>query len=489
MTRARLWGALTAALLLPAIGLSAPAATADDVVASPRVVNGVPGPSEDFGFLVALGDRYRYEALGMYRAQICGGTLVSEVLVVTAAHCVDDAKARDLVVGSFPDGDLSSEGGTVVEVAAIRVHPRYQSDTQVNDIAVLTLRRSLLGIDTVTPATSDEAATLTAEGAPAQVAGWGALNHRQPWRTPSTYRIGELVVFPTSSCGDGESYTIDGVTFRGYGPNALNSRVMLCAEGVRDGEPVDSCVGDSGGPLMGGSGADRRLIGIVSWGLSQCATRSGPGVYTRVSSFTRFLVRAGVPLSPQPTDRPLAPRITRVEKSATKITVTVAPSAGGLAPDEYVVSARDRGGKVSSCAVSASPRPDRSTCTIVDLTPGAPYALYAIAIANGVASVPSEDRVVTPGALPAMPRISDVERTGEGSIAVFVDNVRGRGAPVLRAVVTCTTAEGPARSGKISARGIARIERLRTGSSYSCRAIVANEFGTRESDKVRVEAS
>jgi secreted trypsin-like serine protease len=489
VTRARLWGALTAALLLPAIGLGAPAATADDVVASPRVVNGVPGPSEDFGFLVALGDRYRYEALGMYRAQICGGTLVSEVLVVTAAHCVDDAKARDLVVGSFPDGDLSSEGGTVVEVAAIRVHPRYQSDTQVNDIAVLTLRRSLLGIDTVTPATSDEAATLTAEGAPAQVAGWGAINHRQPWRTPSTYRIGELVVFPTSSCGDGESYTIDGVTFRGYGPNALNSRVMLCAEGVRDGEPVDSCVGDSGGPLMGGYGADRRLIGIVSWGLSQCATRSGPGVYTRVSSFTRFLVRAGVPLSPQPTDRPLAPRITRVEKSATKITVTVAPSAGGLAPDEYVVSARDSGGKVSSCAVSASPRPDRSTCTIVDLTPGAPYALYAIAIANGVASVPSGDRVVTPGALPAKPRISDVERTGEGSIAVFVDNVRGRGAPVLRAVVTCTTAEGPARSGKISARGIARIERLRTGSSYSCRAIVANEFGTRESDKVRVEAS
>ena len=103
-------GILVGLALLAAV--PAPAHAAPD--AGPRVVNGEPGPSEDFGFLVALGDRSRYQALGMDRAQFCGGTLASTTLVITAAHCVADITARDLVVGSFPDGDLASESGRVV---------------------------------------------------------------------------------------------------------------------------------------------------------------------------------------------------------------------------------------------------------------------------------------------------------------------------------------------------------------------------------------
>jgi len=477
-----------AAAVAAAGALTAPASMAAGSGVGPRVVNGEPGPSEDFGFLVALGDRQRYQALGMDRAQFCGGTLSSPTLVITAAHCVDNLRARDLVVGSFPDGDLASEGGTVVTVSAIKVHPRYRADTQANDIAVLTLSRAVRGAQTLTPVTESEAVTLTAARAPATVAGWGAVNQRDPWRFTSVYRIGSLVVFPTSACGEGGSFTFDGVTFRGYGPGALDPRVMLCAEGVRGGTPVDSCVGDSGGPLAAGIGEERRLVGIVSWGLEECATRLGPGVYTRVAAFTGFLASAGVPFAPEPSDTPLAPRITGATVTASTMTITVAPASGGLAPDTYSVSARDPNGQVMSCTVAAPPRPDRTRCTISDLTPGVGYVVSAIAIAGDMPSSPSAERIVTPAGLPAKPRIQRTEVDRGGFVGFVVTGISGNGSPVVRKQVRCAANRTAPRTAPIVSRGIALVSGLKRGATYSCVAIVTNGFGTTKSDKVRVTA-
>ena len=468
--------------------LTGPASMAAVPEAGPRVVNGEPGPSEDFSFLVALGDRQRYQALGMDRAQFCGGTLASPTLVVTAAHCVDNLRARDLVVGSFPDGDLASAGGTVVTVSAIKVHPRYRSDTQANDIAVLTLSRAVRGAQTLTPVTESEAVALTAARAPATVAGWGAINQRDPWRFTSVYRIGSLVVFPTSACGEGANFTIDGVTFRGYGPGAVDPRVMLCAEGVRQGSPVDSCVGDSGGPLAGGIGDARRLIGIVSWGLDECATRLGAGVYTRVSAFTDFLASAGVPFAPEPSDTPLPPRITGATVTASTMTITVAPASGGLAPDTYSVSARDPNGQVMSCTVAAPPRPDRARCTIGDLAPGIGYSVSAIAIAGDMPSAPSAERVVTPAGLPAKPQITRTQVDRGGFVGFIVTGISGNGSPVIRKQVRCASNRTAPRTAPIVSRGIALVSGLKRGATYSCVAIVTNGFGTTKSEKVRVTA-
>ena len=477
-----------AAAVASAGALTGPVGMASGAEAGPRVVNGEPGPSDDFGFLVALGYRQRYQALGMDRAQFCGGTLASPTLVITAAHCVHELTARAIVVGSFADGDLSSDRGTVVNVSAIKVHPRYRSDTQANDIAVLTLAQPLRGVPTLTPVTQTEAESLTAPRAPAGVAGWGAINQRDPWRFTSVYRIGSLVVFPTSACGEGANFTIDGVTFRGYGPGAVDSRVMLCAEGVRQGSPVDSCVGDSGGPLAGGVGDARRLIGIVSWGLDECATRLGAGVYTRVSAFTDFLASAGVPFAPEPSDTPLAPRITGASVTASTMTITVAPASGGLAPDTYSVAARDPNGQVMSCTVAAPPRPDRARCTISDLTPGVGYVVSAIAIAGDMPSSPSAERIVTPAGLPAKPRIQRTEVDRGGFVGFVVTGISGNGSPIVRKQVRCSANRTSPRTAPIVSRGLALVSGLKRGARYSCVAIVTNGFGTTKSDKVRVTA-
>ncbi|MFM9049387.1 MAG: S1 family peptidase, partial [Actinomycetota bacterium] len=176
----------TAAAVMTAAGLLATPGLAGATTVQPRVINGEIGPSPEFGFIVALGDRSTYASYGMPDAQFCGGSLVSPTLVITAAHCVVDTRASSIVVASgYPSGNLSRSDLTVSNVSAITRHPDYDNKSQDNDIAVLTLATPLTGIPTVTPLTQAEATTMTAARAPVAVAGWGAINQQEPWVSPS----------------------------------------------------------------------------------------------------------------------------------------------------------------------------------------------------------------------------------------------------------------------------------------------------------------
>jgi len=452
----------------------------------PQVVNGVEGPSAEFGYLVALGDRMYYEDYGMDKAQFCGGSLVSSTLVITAAHCVSDLRAADLVVSTADsDGDLIGPDTRVSYVSAIKVHPNYDDRSQENDVAVVTLATALRGVPTIQPVTSDEAITLTAARAPVSVAGWGAINESRPWRFPEVYRIGELVVFPESACGGGQSFTLDGIRFSGYGPGEVNSRVMLCAEGVRGGEIVDSCVGDSGGPLMGGTGTERRLVGVVSWGLEQCATRAGAGVYARVAAFTSFLKSAGVPFAPSPEEGPAPPTITRVTSTATSLTVSVSPADTGSPPDSYAVSAVDAAGQASSCTIAA-PTGGPGRCTITGLESEQTYVVTAIAIAGDLVSAPSDEVTAQPVGEPSTPRIVYAKAYRGGFAGFIIENLHGNGAPLLKRIVRCAADGLPTRRAAIESTGIALVSRLSVDTTYRCEAIVANEYGEATSRQVRV---
>ena len=455
----------------------------------PDVVNGDTGPSDDFGFLIALGDRDLFEAYGMGKAQFCGGSLATATLVVTAAHCVVNTTARQLVVGSpGPDGDLDGAGMVTSNVKAIKVYSRYNEQSQSGDVAVLTLATPLRGVPTILPVTEAEAETLTAPRAPVSVAGWGAINGSKPWRFPSVYNVGDLIVFPESSCGGGESFTVDGIRFDGYGPGEVNPRAMLCAEGVTAGKIVDSCVGDSGGPLIGGAGDARRLVGIVSWGLSNCATKSGAGVYTRVSAYTAFLKSAGIPFVPTPVEGPQPPTITGITSTNTSITVTIRPSAQGDDPTSYTVSALDQGGHITSCSMDAPPRPATAKCTINGLSSEESYEVTAISIAGDLTSAPSAAVTTQPKGAPSRPRIT-YTKTYRGGLAGFiVENLHGNGSPLTERRVTCSSAGQPTRAGTIESGGVAIVSRLKSGRTYSCAAVVANAYGRATSRAVRVTA-
>ena len=474
------------ALLLPTGVVSAQAAPV-----RPDVVNGEPGPSPEFDFLVALADRDIYASSGMENAQFCGGSLASSTLVITAAHCVVDSTPRQIVVGTpGPTGELSDPDMKVSNVTAIKVHPQYNQQSQSNDVAVITLATPFAGVPTITPVTSAEAQTLTAARADATVAGWGAVNTSKPWRFTDIYNIGDVVIFPTSACGGGKPFTIDGVTFEGYGPNDVDPDTMLCAEGVSRGKPVDSCVGDSGGPLVGGTGSDRRLVGIVSWGLNTCATKAGAGVYSRVSAFTSFLKAAGVPFEPTPPVTGVQPpTITKVVRDATQMTITVAPSALGDQPESYVVTAAAATSELE-CDMTAPLRPASARCTIVGILPGATYSITAVAVQGGLASEPSQPYASRPtsGQGPSRPLITYARAEAGGFAGFIVENLHGNGSPLTTRQVRCASPGLAARSGVIKSSGIAVVSRLKAGARYSCVAIAANAYGQSTSRPVTVKA-
>ena len=359
---------------------------------TPRVVNGTGGPSPNFDFLLALGDRARYAEAGMEQAQFCGASLVSASKAVTAAHCVQGIRAHELVIGWFPTGDLRSPTGTVVDVARINVYSRYRTISQQGDVAVLTLAKPLLGVPTIIVPTKAEADALTAGGTPAEVAGWGAVNRKEPRLFRPVYRIGALTIFPERSCGGGRPYTIDGIRFLGYGPSSVDPRVMICAEGVRLEKPVDSCVGDSGGPLVAGLTGTRALIGIVSWGLETCASRKGAGVYTRLASFPRFLTRSAVPFGENPRGTPATPTIVDVTVTSDSATATVAISPRGLSPDTVIIAARAADGTVTTCEAQPTAPPGQSQCDITGLTSATAYRV-SVTAATGDAFSPTSPGV------------------------------------------------------------------------------------------------
>ncbi len=385
--------ALSCAAALTSLAPGALATT--ETASTPRVVNGTVGPSPNFDFLLALGDRARYIQAGMDQAHFCGASLVSASKAITAAHCVQGVRSKELVVGWFPTGDLRSSTGTVVEVARIGVYARYSTPSQHGDVAVLTLAEPLLGVPTIIVPTASESDVLTAGGNPAEVAGWGAVNRKQPWRFRPTYRIGSLTIFPERSCGGGRPYIIDGIRFLGYGRSSVDPSVMICAEGVRRDRPVDSCVGDSGGPLVAGLAGRRALVGIVSWGLDTCASRRGPGVYTRITSFPRFLSRSAVPFGADPRGTPATPNITDITLTGDSVTAVVETPPLGLTPEVVIVSALAADGTVSTCEASPSAVPESSQCEISGLTSAGTYLVSVTAAIDDAYSPTSPGTSVT----------------------------------------------------------------------------------------------
>ena len=457
----------------------------------PQVVNGTPGNADSFGALVVLADRDIYRARGLYDAQVCGGTAVTRRIIITAAHCVVDQGTQttpgQIVIAHTPSGVLSDPDAQVVLVTAIEVNPDYDERTQDGDIAVLHLTTRLESVTPMLPALPAEDAALAPAGATVRVAGWGATTPAGR-EFPDRFRTGDLVVFPEEACGGGADYTIDGVVFRGYG-NEVDPALVVCAEGVRSDRIVDSCIGDSGGPLIAGRRESARLIGVVSWGPQRCASQY-PGVYARVSAYTAFLREQGVPFAPTPPDAPQPPRILESTVAPTSASITVAPALTGPEPTSFRVSARDREGRLRTCTMPATVDGTPAQCTLEGLRTARRYTVTAVALTGSVDSEPSTSISVKPVDKPARPRIVYAEVT-RGGIAVFgVDRMVSNGSPLTKRLVACRPRDGslPKRTADISTQGIATVTDLRRGEEYSCRAKVANALGSQRSSAVTVRA-
>ncbi len=264
---------LTAVLALASALLATPASGQ----ISTRVMNGSDAAAGQYPWTVAL-------VLPGYTpsaSQFCGGSLVAPDIVLTAAHCTMGSRADEIDVFAG-DHDLGDEDpGERYDVLSIHLPANAEVDPDSGavprrDIAILRLDAPVTGAEPIAPIDPVDAPRWSDAGDDLEVMGWGRWEQLLP-AYPDILQHATL-----DRVSDADCAAVPGLDFA--------ATDMVCALRVQGQKVIDSCGGDSGGPLttIGTDPSDPttgwKLVGTVSYGSPDCDDPRVPGVYARLGA-------------------------------------------------------------------------------------------------------------------------------------------------------------------------------------------------------------
>lgn len=246
------------ALVASAVGCGVPTIK-PQVSGYSKIVNGENAVSGSWPWQVSLQDGRGFH--------FCGGSLINQYWVVTAAHCRVSSRSHRVILGEH-DRQYNSEPIQVKTIARAITHPYYNTQNFNNDITLLKLSSPVQMTSRVSPVCLASSSTSIPSGTRCVTTGWGKTGQT------SSPRFLQQTALPLLSPAQCRQY---------WGQNRITD-AMICA----GASGVSSCQGDSGGPLVCENGGVWSQVGIVSWGTSNCNVRA-PAVYARVSYLRRWI--------------------------------------------------------------------------------------------------------------------------------------------------------------------------------------------------------
>ncbi|XP_037928509.1 serine proteinase stubble-like, partial [Teleopsis dalmanni] len=215
----------------------------------------------------------------------CGGVLISNEFVATAAHCIQQVKLQDIIVylGELDTQDM----GLIYEPLPVEkhnvtekiVHPYFQfrmTQPDRYDVALLKLDKATHFSNHIQPICLPQN-SFDLIGRTGIIAGWGKTEASYGISGTNVLHVAKVPIISTAEC------------IRWHKAKYINVEIfseMFCA-GYPNGNQ-DACLGDSGGPLVIKEHDRFILIGITSAGFG-CGIDHQPGIYHNIQKTSKWI--------------------------------------------------------------------------------------------------------------------------------------------------------------------------------------------------------
>lgn len=225
-----------------------------------RIVGGSDARVGQFPYQVSL----RAVSSGRH---FCGGSILTDRFVITAAHCTINATPTSLYVAV---GSISLQSGVAYQASAVLNHEQFNANNIRNDLSLIKTETPMGFNEHVQPIRISE--MYVSEEVQLIASGWGQTTNPGP--------VSNSLQFLTVR-------SISNRRCRSALSTAMVYESSVCTLTQKN---EGLCMGDSGGPLVRETSDGYELVGLVSWGIP-CA-RGKPDVFTRLSVFTSWIQNA-----------------------------------------------------------------------------------------------------------------------------------------------------------------------------------------------------
>merc|ERR1712020_642489 len=241
-------------------------------------IEGPPSKDRIVGGFEAQENQWPWQvALFIDNAWFCGGSIISENYVMTAAHCADGASYFDIMAGAH-NVRASSEPHRV-EITSYNgwTHPGWNHNNLANDIALIELPSPLSFNEYIKPGCMPMAGDTADVNEMVTCTGWGKPSDSAGGISPVLRMVEDRPIISNSECN-----AIYGIVGAGV--------VCIDTTGGKG-----TCNGDSGGPLnmkaeVTKAGQQWKQVGIVSFGASAGCEVGYPAGFTRVEYYLEWIM-------------------------------------------------------------------------------------------------------------------------------------------------------------------------------------------------------